>query len=78
MMMPQALAANLATFLITRTIAGICGGTLRNAMDIFIADIWLTDKQRNLPVTLFILVLTAGVTLGPAFGAISSSLSWRW
>lgn len=78
MMIPQALATNFATLLITRTIAGICGGTLQNAMDIFIADIWLTDKQRNLPITLFILVLTAGVTLGPAFGAISGSLSWRW
>ena len=78
MVIPQALATNFATLLVVRVIAGILGGTLQNAMDIFVADIWLTDKQRNVPVTLFILVLTAGVSLGPAFGAISSSLSWRW
>ncbi|KAL8831517.1 MAG: hypothetical protein Q9191_000826 [Dirinaria sp. TL-2023a] len=62
---------------VTRTIAGVSGGTLQNAMVTFVADMWLTDKQRNLPITLYILVLTAGVSLGPAFGAISGSLYWR-
>lgn len=78
MVIPQAVATNFATLLVTRTIAGIFGGILQNAMETFVADIWLTDKQRNFPVTLYILVLTGGVTLGPALGAISGSLSWRW
>ncbi|KAL8698177.1 MAG: hypothetical protein Q9201_006717 [Fulgogasparrea decipioides] len=58
--------------------AGTLGGILQNAMEMFVADIWLTDKERNLPITLYTLVLVAGVTLGPVFGAIAKELSWRW
>ncbi|KAG6993821.1 hypothetical protein G7Y79_00050g085580 [Physcia stellaris] len=78
MVIPQAVAPNFATLLVGRAIAGALGGVLQNAMETFIADIWLTDEERNIPVTLYTLVLTAGVTLGPAFGAIVEVLSWRW
>lgn len=78
MVIPQAVAPNFATLLVGRAIAGALGGVLQNAMETFIADIWLTDEERNIPVTLYTLVLLAGVTLGPAFGAIVEVLSWRW
>lgn len=77
-MIPQALAPNFATLLVTRVIAGALGGILQTAIEMFIADIWLTDAERNLPVTLYTLALVAGVTLGPTFGAIAKELSWRW
>lgn len=77
-MVPQAVASNLATLLITRAIAGALGGILQNAMEMFIADIWFTDDERNLPITIYTLVLVAGVTLGPVYGAIIHDLSWRW
>lgn len=78
MAVPQAVASNFATLLITRTISGILGGILQNAMETFISDMWLTDKQRNAPITLYTFAYVAGVTLGPVFGAIVNNLSWRW
>lgn len=78
MVVPQAVAPNFATLLITRAIAGALGGVLQNAMETFVTDIWLTDEERNIPVALYTLVLLAGVTLGPAVGAIVDVLSWRW
>ncbi|KAL8835210.1 MAG: hypothetical protein Q9170_003406 [Blastenia crenularia] len=35
-------------------------------MEQLAADLWLTDKDRNLPITLYTYVYVAGVTLGPA------------
>ncbi|KAL8872468.1 MAG: hypothetical protein Q9174_001912 [Haloplaca sp. 1 TL-2023] len=75
---PQAVAPNFATLLAVRGIAGALGGILQNAIEMFLADIFLTDEERNLPITLFTFVLAAGVTLGPVFGAIVHQLSWRW
>ena len=54
------------------------GGILLNCLACFVADIWLTDRERDLHITLFILVYLSGVTIGPAFGAIVAVLSWRW
>lgn len=78
MIIPQAVAPNFATLLVSRAIAGAFGGILQNAMETFVADIWLTHEERNVPITLFTLVLLAGVTLGPALGAVVKVLSWRW
>ena len=78
MIIPQAVAPNFVTMLVTRAIAGFFGGIVLNAMEIFIADMWLTDDKRNLPITLFTFLYIAGVTLGPALSAIVKVLSWRW
>ena len=78
LVVPQAVAPNFATLLAVRAIAGALGGVLQNAMEMFLADMFLTDKERNLPITLYTFVLAAGVTLGPVFGAIVHELSWRW
>lgn len=67
-----------ATMMVTRTLAGTFAGILMNAMAAVVADIWLTDKERNTPLTLFIWVYLGGVTIGPVFGAISAHLDWRW
>ena len=69
---------NWATMIATRTIAGIFGGILMNAMAAVVADIWLTDEERNTPLTFFVWTYLAGVTIGPVFGAISNVLYWRW
>lgn len=78
MIIPQAVAPNFATLIVTRVIAGALGGILQNAMATFNADMWMTDEERDLPVTLYTFVLVSGVTLGPVFGAIFHELSWRW
>ncbi|KAI4284677.1 MAG: hypothetical protein L6R38_001255 [Xanthoria sp. 2 TBL-2021] len=78
MVIPQALAQNLATLLVVRAIAGLVGGVLQNLLEQVAPDIWATDKQRNLPITLYTFVYISGVTLGPVLGAIVHELSWRW
>ena len=78
MVAPQAVAPNFATLLATRAIAGAMGCILQNATETFIADIWFTEEERDTPITLYILALVAGVTVGPAFGAIITYTSWRW
>ena len=49
-----------------------------NCLACFVADTWLTDTDRDLYISLFILIYLSGVTMGPAFGAIDAVLNWRW
>ncbi|KAL8663474.1 MAG: hypothetical protein Q9168_008086 [Polycauliona sp. 1 TL-2023] len=78
MVIPQALAQNFATLLVVRAIAGLAGGVLQNVLEQVAADLWATDKERNLPITLYTFVYVGGVTLGPVLGAVVHDLSWRW
>ncbi|KAL8795512.1 MAG: hypothetical protein Q9182_007524 [Xanthomendoza sp. 2 TL-2023] len=78
MLIPQALAPNFATLLVTRALAGLCGGILQNALEQVAGDLWPVDKDRNMSITLYTFVYVAGVTLGPALGSIVAYLSWRW
>lgn len=76
---PQALAPNLATLIVSRVIAGAFGGTIQNAVDGVIANLFRSSAERALPLTLYIFSLLAGVTLGPVWGSLGTgSLSWRW
>ncbi|KAL8967995.1 MAG: hypothetical protein Q9197_005118 [Variospora fuerteventurae] len=78
MVIPQAVAPNFATLLVSRAIAGAIGGILQNTMEQLSGDMWRTDKERNLPVTFYTYVYVAGVTLGPVLGAAVGDLYWRW
>lgn len=76
---PQAVADNFATLIVTRVIAGGLGGIVQNAVESVIADTWRDEDERNLPITLFVFVFIAGFTVGPIIGAaIASHLYWRW
>lgn len=76
---PQALAQNFATLIVSRFIAGCCGGVIQDVMDGIIADVWPGPEQRSSPVTIYVLSLLVGVSAGPAFGgAVVSHLDWRW
>lgn len=77
--LPQALAQNFATLIVSRFIAGCCGGIIQDVMDGIIADVWPGPEQRSLPVTIYVLSLLVGVSSGPVFGgAVLSHLDWRW
>ncbi|KAL8874723.1 MAG: hypothetical protein Q9198_006829 [Flavoplaca austrocitrina] len=78
MVIPQALAQNFATLLVVRAIAGFVGGVLQNVLEQVAPEIWTTEKERNLPITIYTFVYVSGVTLGPVLGAIVHDLSWRW
>jgi MFS family permease len=75
---PQALAQNFATLLVSRVLAGAFGGTVQNAADGIIANVFLHHRERALPLTLYILSLLTGVTMGPVLGAVVEYLNWRW
>lgn len=78
--MVQTVAQNFATLIVARVIAGSCGGALQNAIDGMVADIRPEDSRtKSFCLSLFILALLGGVTIGPVMGGlIIRSLSWRW
>ncbi|KAL4893616.1 major facilitator superfamily domain-containing protein [Aspergillus ambiguus] len=76
---PQAVAKNFATLIVTRFFAGGCVIILGNSAASIIGNVWQTEKERNKPVTLWIFGYLAGSSIGPVVGAsIFQSLSWRW
>lgn len=76
---PQALAQNFATLIVTRFFAGGCVSIIANTVAAVICDIWEGDIGRTIPMSLFVTTYLVGSTLGPVIGAaIFEYLSWRW
>lgn len=76
---PQAVAQNFATLVVTRFFAGACVSILANTSATVIGNVWDTERNRNIPVSLWILVYLAGSSIGPVIGAaIYEALTWRW
>ncbi|CAG8177144.1 unnamed protein product [Penicillium nalgiovense] len=76
---PQAVAQNFYTLVITRFFAGGCVSILANTSGTVIGNVWDTERNRNVPVSLFILAYLAGSSIGPVIGAsIYQALTWRW
>jgi MFS family permease len=76
---PQALAQNFATLIVTRFFAGGCVSILANTSATVIGNVWDTEKARNIPVSLYIVTYLVGASIGPVIGApIFEFLSWRW
>lgn len=80
MIIPQALAKNFATLVVTRVITGGCVAVQANSISSVIAELWTTEKARTLPVSLYILFYTLGDSAGPAMfaGVIQYIGNWRW
>ena len=75
---PQAVAQNYATLLVSRFISGSFGSVVQNGVANVIGDLW-EEEENSLPCTLFIYSYLMGFTLAPVIGAaIISYLSWRW
>ena len=77
-LIPQAVATNFATLIVTRFFAGFFSSILQNGMESVVADMFPDDIERSLPLALFILVYEAGYTLGPAYAACFPAEDWRW
>jgi len=80
MIIPQALAQNFATLIVTRFFSGGCVALLANTIASVIPDIWADDRARSIPVGLYILTYEAGNTLGPPMfaGVMQYIGNWRW
>lgn len=78
-LMPQAIAQNFATLVVTRVFSGGCAAILANTAAGVIGNVWSTEWSRSAPVSLYILGYMAGSSMGPVMGAvIFQSLGWRW
>lgn len=80
MVIPQALAQNFATLIITRFFTGGCVTLLANTMAGIIPDVWINERERSLPISLWILAYLLGSTLGPPMfaGVVQYTGDWRW
>lgn len=80
MIIPQAVAQNFATLVVTRFFSGGCVTILANLSSSTIPDLFSDDKARSLPVGLWILVYLMGNTLGPPLfaGVMQHIGNWRW
>ncbi|OGE57175.1 hypothetical protein PENARI_c002G02944 [Penicillium arizonense] len=78
-LVPQAVAQNFATLIVTRFFAGGCVSILANTSATVIGNVWDSERSRNVPVSLYIVAYLAGSSIGPVIGAaIFQALSWRW
>ncbi|KAK4575109.1 hypothetical protein LTR86_000961 [Recurvomyces mirabilis] len=80
MVIPQALAQNFATLIVTRFFSGGCVSLLANTISSVIPDVWATDVARSVPVGLYIVLYLVGNTLGPPMfaGVMQHIGDWRW
>ncbi|EXJ67449.1 uncharacterized protein A1O5_09462 [Cladophialophora psammophila CBS 110553] len=76
---PQAVAHNFATLIISRFFSGGCVSVLSNTAAALIGNIWEGDRARTIPLSLFVMLYLAGSSMGPVIaGVIFENLSWRW
>lgn len=79
---PSAFAPNYATPVVTRFFGGGASSVSINIVGGSISDVWLGDKARSLPMSLFGFTSVIGIALGPFVGsaiqAIHKTDPWRW
>jgi MFS family permease len=76
---PQALAKNFATLIVTRIITGSCSGVLANITSGIVSDIWRDGRAKSFGTSLYIFALLAGLSMGPVFGSlVVQYTTWRW
>ncbi|KAK7529045.1 putative MFS multidrug transporter [Phyllosticta citriasiana] len=78
-LIPQAVAQNFATLIVTRFFCGGCVSIIANSASSLIGNIWADEHSRTVPMSLWIAVYLAGSSMGPVIGAtVFKFLSWRW
>ncbi|EXJ56860.1 hypothetical protein A1O7_07204 [Cladophialophora yegresii CBS 114405] len=76
---PQAVAKNFATLIVSRFFSGGCVSVLSNTAAALIGNIWEGDRARTIPMSLFVTLYLAGSSMGPVIaGVIFQTLGWRW
>jgi MFS family permease len=79
LILPQALAKNFATLVVSRFFTGGCCSVLGNTAAALIGNIWEGDRARTIPMSVFVTCYLAGASVGPVIAAvIFENLGWRW
>jgi len=78
-LIPVGFAQNFGTLVALRFFSGGCVQLLGNAVAGVIGDVFESDRERSVPINLYVTVHLVATSLGPVIGAsILQFLSWRW
>lgn len=78
-LIPQLLAQNFATLVVTRIITGGCSGVLANITSTVVSDLWREGRSKSFSTSLWIWCLLAGLSIGPVTGSATLRFTtWRW
>jgi MFS family permease len=76
---PQVVAPNFATLIVTRIITGACSGVLANITSGIVSDVWRAGRAKSFGTSLYIWALLGGLSMGPVFGSLTVQYTtWRW
>ncbi|KAK5045544.1 hypothetical protein LTR84_009162 [Exophiala bonariae] len=76
---PQAVAQNFATLIVSRFFSGGCVSILANTSASVIGNIWEDERGRTIPMAFYVTAYLTGSSMGPVIGGIIfQSLGWRW
>ncbi|KAJ3567766.1 hypothetical protein NPX13_g6658 [Xylaria arbuscula] len=79
LLIPIGLATNFETLVVVRFFSGGCVPITSDAVASIAANVFEHDRDRSVPVALYVLVYLGATSLAPVFGAaILQNLSWRW
>ncbi|KAI3189913.1 hypothetical protein CBS147311_9819 [Penicillium roqueforti] len=78
-LIPTGVAQNFATLIVTRFFSGGCVATLANTVAGIISNIFIGNRARTVPMSLYITMYLLSTSMGPVISAsIFQFLSWRW
>lgn len=78
-LIPTGVAQNFATLIVTRFFSGGCVAILANTVAGIISNIFIGNRARTVPMSLYITIYLVSTSMGPVIGAsIFQFLSWRW
>ncbi|PYH68885.1 MFS general substrate transporter [Aspergillus vadensis CBS 113365] len=78
-LIPTGVAQNFATLIITRFFSGGCVAILANTVAGIISNIYVGNRARTVPLSMYITIYLASSSMGPVIGAsVYQFLSWRW
>ena len=79
LLIPVGLAQNFATLVVARFFSGGCVQLLSNAVAGIISNVFQEDRDRSVPICLYVTTYLAATSMGPVVGSsILQFLSWRW
>ncbi|RDW57448.1 hypothetical protein BP6252_13786 [Coleophoma cylindrospora] len=78
-LIPLGAAQSFATLIVTRFFSGGCVAILANTVAGTISNVFHGNRERTIPISLYITVYLVASSMGPVVGAsIFQFLSWRW